>query len=67
MPMKQIHNPLCGFFEVSPGRYKVDVECPGEYRLRSEPFNIRQGQGNRVNVNCETKNIETSLPNGDHE
>jgi Ca-activated chloride channel family protein len=51
------------FFEVPPGRYKVDVECPDESRLRSMPFDILQGEENRVRVNCGTGAIETSLPN----
>lgn len=56
--------PAMRFFEVPPGRYKIDVECPGEYRLRGEPFVIRQGQENRITVNCGTRKIEMSLPAG---
>ena len=50
------------FFEVPPGRYKVDVECPGGERLQSEIFDIQQGQENQVIVNCGTKEIESRLP-----
>jgi len=50
------------FFKVPPGRYKVDVECPGGERLRSEIFDIQQGQENQVIVNCGTKKIESRLP-----
>ncbi|BBD09170.1 VWA domain-containing protein [Desulfovibrio ferrophilus] len=53
------------FFEVPPGRYKVDVECPNESRLRSLPFGIGQGQENQVTVNCRTKVIKTTLPKPD--
>ncbi|WDP87018.1 MAG: VWA domain-containing protein [Desulfobacter sp.] len=53
------------FFEVPPGQYKVDVECPGDSRLRSTPFYIRQGQENKVRVNCGTKEINSALPSGD--
>jgi Ca-activated chloride channel homolog len=47
------------FFEVPPGSYKVDVECPGESRIRSKPFYIQQGQENKVTINCEAKAIKS--------
>lgn len=52
------------FFKVPPGKYKVDVECPGESRIRSEVFDIRQGQENKVTLNCGTKEIKTTMPSG---
>ncbi|MDC0336242.1 VWA domain-containing protein [Pseudodesulfovibrio sp.] len=50
------------FFNVPPGKYKVDVECASGSRLRTMPFDIRAGQENRVTINCETKVIKTTLP-----
>lgn len=49
------------FFEVVPGRYKVDVECPDESRLRSMPFDLSGGGENRVKIDCQTGVIKTSL------
>ncbi|MBN2061715.1 MAG: VWA domain-containing protein [Deltaproteobacteria bacterium] len=49
------------FFEVPPGKYIVDVECPDESRLRSLPFDLSQGQENSLTLNCSTKVIKMSL------
>ena len=54
--------PAMRFFEVPPGHYKVDVECPDESRVRSEPFHIQQGQERKVTVNCGTKEASISGP-----
>jgi len=46
------------FFEVQPGKYKVDVECPNESRLRSIPFDLPLGQEKRVTINCSSGAIK---------
>ncbi len=42
------------FFEVPPGTYKVDVECPDSRRIRSEIFELQTGQEVKVDVNCQS-------------
>ncbi len=50
--------PEMRFFEVPPGEYKVDVECPDESRLRSQPFSIGQSQEKQVTINCSSKIVD---------
>ena len=50
--------PTVRFFEVPPGKYKVDVECPDESRLRSVPFDLSEGREQKVTVNCSSGAIE---------
>lgn len=55
-------HPTMRFFKVPPGTYKVDIECPGEHRVRSEVFDLQVGQEATATIDCKTKKSTLTLP-----